>query len=46
MSWLMLPFAAANLWASGLTLLAVYAGASFFWAQRQAHAAAPAATQD
>ena len=46
MSWLMLPFAAANLWATGLALLAVYAGASFFWAQRQAHAAAPAAAQD
>ena len=43
MSWLMLPFAAANLWATGLTLLACYAGASFFWAQRRAHAAAPAA---
>jgi hypothetical protein len=46
MSWLMLPFAAANLWATGLTMLAVYAGASFFWAQRQAHASAPAAAQD
>jgi hypothetical protein len=43
MSWLMLPFAAANLWATGLALLAVYAGASFFWAQRHAHGAAPAA---
>ncbi|HYD38645.1 MAG TPA: hypothetical protein VEA60_13595 [Allosphingosinicella sp.] len=43
MSWLMLPFAAANLWATGLTALAFYAGASFFWAQRHAHAAAPAA---
>jgi hypothetical protein len=47
MTWLMLPFAAANLWATGLALLAFYAGASFFWAQRHAHAAAPAAaTQD
>jgi hypothetical protein len=46
MSWLMLPFAAANLWATGLILLACYAGASFFWAQRHAHAAAPAAAQD
>ena len=27
MSWLMLPFAAANLWGTGLTLLAFYAGA-------------------
>ena len=42
MSWLMLPFAAANLWGTGLTALAFYAGASFFWAQRQAHAAPPA----
>ena len=46
MSWLMLPFAAANLWGTGLTVLAFYAGASFFWAQRQAHAPAPAAPQD
>jgi hypothetical protein len=43
MTWLMLPFAAVNSWASGLTLLAIYAGASFFWAQRHAHASAPAA---
>jgi hypothetical protein len=46
MTWLMLPFAAANLWATGLTLLAIYAGASFFWAQRHAHAPAPPAAQD
>ncbi len=46
MTWLMLPFAAANLWATGLALLAFYAGASFFWAQRHAHAPAPAAAQD
>jgi hypothetical protein len=46
MSWLMLPFAAANLWGTGLTLLACYAGASFFWAQRHVHAAAPAPAQD
>lgn len=38
MSWLLLPFAAANLWTTGLAMLAVYAGASFFWAQRQIHA--------
>jgi hypothetical protein len=43
MSWLMLPFAAANLWGTGLTVLAFYAGASFFWAQRHAHAAVPPA---
>jgi hypothetical protein len=41
MTWLMLPFAVANLWGTGLTLLALYAGASFFWAQRQVHAPAP-----
>jgi hypothetical protein len=46
MTWLMLPFAAANLWGTGLTVLAVYAGASFFWAQRHAHSAAPAPAQD
>lgn len=38
LGWLMLPFAAAGLWAAGLGALAVYATASFFWAQRQAHA--------
>jgi hypothetical protein len=41
MTWLMLPFAIANLWGTGLTLLAFYAGASFFWAQRHAHAPPP-----
>lgn len=46
MTWLMLPFAAANLWTTGLTLLACYAAASFFWAQRHAHGAAPPAAQD
>jgi hypothetical protein len=46
MSWLMLPFAVANLWGTGLTMLAFYAGASFFWAQRHAHAPVPAAPQD
>jgi hypothetical protein len=50
MTWLMLPFAAANLWATGLAALAFYAGASFFWAQRHAHAHArapvPAPPQD
>jgi hypothetical protein len=46
MTWLMLPFAIANLWGTGLALLALYAGASFFWAQRHAHAPAPAATHD
>jgi hypothetical protein len=37
MIWLMLPFAATGLWTAGLGLLAVYAAASFFWAQRQVH---------
>jgi hypothetical protein len=43
MAWLLLPFALFNMWGSGLTILAFYAGASFFWAQHHAHAAAPAA---
>jgi hypothetical protein len=42
MAWLMLPFALLNLYGTGLTLLAFYAGASFFWAQHHAHAAPPA----
>jgi hypothetical protein len=46
MTWLMLPFAVANMWGPGLTLLAFYAGASFFWAQRHAHSPAPAPPQD
>jgi hypothetical protein len=46
MAWLILPFAAVNLWGSGLTVLAFYAGASFFWAQRQAHGTSPAPAQD
>jgi hypothetical protein len=46
LAWLMLPFAATNLWATGLTALAIYAGGSFFWAQRQTHAAGPAAVED
>lgn len=44
MTWLMLPFAIANMWPAGLTALACYAGASFFWAQRHAHASLPPAT--
>jgi len=43
LAWLLLPFALFGLWGSGLTLLAIYAGASFFWAQHHAHATAPAA---
>ena len=46
MTWLMLPFALADLWATGLAMLAVYAGASFFWAQRHAHASAHSPSQD
>ena len=41
MAWLLLPFAVADMWAPGLALLAFYAGASFFWAQRHAHSPAP-----
>ncbi len=46
MAWLMLPFAAAGLWAAGLAALALYAASSFFWAQRQAHGRAAARGQD
>jgi len=46
MAWLMLPFAAVNWWTTGLALLAVYAGASFFWAQRHVHRPTLAASQD
>ena len=37
MAWLMLPFAIFGLWHAGLAALFVYAAASFFWAQREAH---------
>jgi hypothetical protein len=37
LAWLLLPFAVAGLWGTGLTALALYAGASFFWVQRQVH---------
>lgn len=37
MTWLMLPFAIAGAWATGLGALALYAAGSFFWAQREAH---------
>ena len=37
LAWLLLPFAVTGFWATGLVALAVYAGASFFWAQRQVH---------
>jgi len=45
MIWLILPFAAANLWAAGLATLFAYAAASFFWAQSEIHGAS-AAHQD
>ncbi|MDB5672853.1 MAG: hypothetical protein JWO25_3812 [Alphaproteobacteria bacterium] len=37
LAWLLLPFAVVGLWGTGLTAIALYAGASFFWVQRQAH---------
>lgn len=37
MAWLLLPFAAAGWWSTGLAVLALYAGAGFFWAQRIVH---------
>jgi hypothetical protein len=46
MAWLLLPFAIPNLWGAGLAGLSVYAGASFFWAQRQVHSGPSAAAQD
>jgi hypothetical protein len=46
MAWLMLPFAAAGLWGTGLTALAGYAAGSFFWAQRHVHRPAPAPSAD
>jgi hypothetical protein len=46
MSWLLLPFAVLDLWGTGLTVLAFYAGASFFWVQRHAHAAPAPLSQD
>ena len=39
MTWLMLPFAAFGYWQAGLAALFAYAAGSFFWAQREAHAA-------
>jgi hypothetical protein len=37
MIWLILPAAAAGFWVPGLGAIALYAAASFFWAQRQTH---------
>jgi len=46
MTWLMLPFAIAGLWATGLGALALYAAGSFFRVQRHVHRALPAGDQD
>ena len=43
MTWLILPFAIFGLWHAGFAFLFAYAAASFFWAQQQVHARAPAA---
>jgi hypothetical protein len=37
MAWLLLPFAATGLWATGMAALACYAAGSFFWVQRFVH---------
>lgn len=37
MSWLMLPFAIAGAWVTGLAVLGLYAAGSFFWAQHEVH---------
>jgi hypothetical protein len=37
MAWLLLPFAAAGQWVTGLAALALYAAGSFFWVQRFEH---------
>jgi len=42
----MLPFAALGLWHAGLAFLFAYAAASFFWEQREAHAAPAKPGQD
>jgi hypothetical protein len=39
MAWLLLPFALAGQWTTGLGALALYAAGSFFWAQHQVHGA-------
>jgi hypothetical protein len=46
MIWLLLPFAAAGFWGTGLTMLLLYAAGSFFWAQRHVHTAPAAAHED
>jgi hypothetical protein len=39
MAWLLLPFALAGQWTTGLGALALYAAGSFFWTQHQVHGA-------
>jgi hypothetical protein len=46
LAWLLLPFGAMGLWATGLAALATYAAGSFFWAQRDAHRRAAPPPQD
>lgn len=46
LTWLLLPFASTGLWGTGLTFLALYAAASFFWAQRHVHAALAVPRED
>ncbi len=46
MTWLMLPFAIAGAWVTGLAALAIYAAGSFFWAQHEAHRPAATGQQD
>lgn len=41
MAWLLLPFAIFGQWTAGVAVLAGYAVASFFWAQRQVHRGLP-----
>jgi hypothetical protein len=43
---LMLPFALAGAWVSGLGALAVYAAGSFFWVQRYVHGGRRSERQD
>lgn len=46
MTWLMLPFAIAGAWVTGLAGLALYAAGSFFWAQHEVHRPRPQRQQD
>ena len=46
MSWLLLPFAVAGAWVTGLGALSLYAAASFFWVQRHVHRSPAPASKD